>query len=589
MTSEFPWRGSRLPRSMTALAVVMGVGALGLGGCLPSDGSDGRDARVTDEDIDEIVDRVVDRLEPPPEVADWGPEFETVAFYPNQANLQWLAGLGGYNFGVDGEEGGNPHGGSGSDQLTCAGCHGDFGGVPTQLGDNLVGMTGGIDGKSGHKSVTLRAAFDETHVYLEATWETDRDRAGMTHQAFRVDDGTWGRGGGVDTQREFETQYGDLAEDEFFNYEDRFAVMIAPRAGYTETMTAEPGGGEVTGTFQDMGCFMACHSSLRRMPHSQDEPDTGWSDPIAGQGDMRHYLLDSRDYDTADDMGNFDDFNDFDRDGRLLAGRFLDMWQFRAARSAPMDGASNDYVMEYRNSGIDGQNFWFNHSDAILADGTQQPDWVDTMTYDADADAWSAPDAPNDLKAEGTDFLTDSGLAQLVWVYDDQIMIARHGEGFADGGWDEGQAYFRYEPGETVVDDGERNRDIAQEYIGRFNLMVQGPNMNARPATADDIDNAPDGSMLPRRVLRNATGARGDLEATSEWDDGTWTVVFRRELDTGNLGDHSMEGLQNGVIYDMAAGVFDDHVSNRDHHVTFPFSVGGPGSGANLEAADRRD
>jgi hypothetical protein len=80
-----------------------------------------------------------------------------------------------------------------------------------------------------------------------------------------------------------------------------------------------------------------------------------------------------------------------------------------------------------------------------------------------------------------------------------------------------------------------------------------------------------EGDIMPRRVLREPEGSAGDILANSWWENGRWIVEMRRELNTGNPDDHA---LVAGRTYQIGLAVFDDHVSNRYHHVSFPVTLG---------------
>lgn len=44
-------------------------------------------------------------------------------------------------------------------------------------------------------------------------------------------------------------------------------------------------------------------------------------------------------------------------------------------------------------------------------------------------------------------------------------------------------------------------------------------------------------AAVPERILRPAEGSRGDVEQAATWSDGTWTLEFKRALDTGHPDD----------------------------------------------------
>ncbi|MFC1837111.1 ethylbenzene dehydrogenase-related protein [Thermodesulfobacteriota bacterium] len=45
------------------------------------------------------------------------------------------------------------------------------------------------------------------------------------------------------------------------------------------------------------------------------------------------------------------------------------------------------------------------------------------------------------------------------------------------------------------------------------------------------------GESLPRFISQDPTGSRSDVQAKGTWDNGTWTIEFRRKLTTGHRDD----------------------------------------------------
>lgn len=79
------------------------------------------------------------------------------------------------------------------------------------------------------------------------------------------------------------------------------------------------------------------------------------------------------------------------------------------------------------------------------------------------------------------------------------------------------------------------------------------------------------GDIISRRVLRTPDGSRGDILANSRWENGKWVLEMRRKLNTGNPDDVAFEP---GRAYTIGVAVFEDMVSNRRHHVSFPVTLG---------------
>jgi hypothetical protein len=66
-------------------------------------------------------------------------------------------------------------------------------------------------------------------------------------------------------------------------------------------------------------------------------------------------------------------------------------------------------------------------------------------------------------------------------------------------------------------------------------------------------------------------GSTADILVNSSWQNGKWVLELRRKLDTGNPDDKAFEV---GKVYYISLAVFDDMVSNRRHHVSFPLTLG---------------
>lgn len=81
-----------------------------------------------------------------------------------------------------------------------------------------------------------------------------------------------------------------------------------------------------------------------------------------------------------------------------------------------------------------------------------------------------------------------------------------------------------------------------------------------------------EGDVLPRRVLREPTGSRGDIWATGVWDEGKWKVDLVRALDTGNPRDDKI--LMPLGKYDVAFAVHAQSTGSRWHYVSMPFTLG---------------
>lgn len=84
-----------------------------------------------------------------------------------------------------------------------------------------------------------------------------------------------------------------------------------------------------------------------------------------------------------------------------------------------------------------------------------------------------------------------------------------------------------------------------------------------------------EGDMIPEYYLTR-TGAEGSAADNSDvqgtWEDGMWTVVWTRKLDTGNPMDDKI--MKVGGVYTFGFAVHDDNITTRGHHVSWPMTVG---------------
>jgi hypothetical protein len=84
-----------------------------------------------------------------------------------------------------------------------------------------------------------------------------------------------------------------------------------------------------------------------------------------------------------------------------------------------------------------------------------------------------------------------------------------------------------------------------------------------------------EGDILPGRLVSraDAKGSAADNDATfGTWKDGTYTLVWRRKLDTGHPADDKV--MKVGGKYTVGFAVHDDNVTTRFHHVSFPQTLG---------------
>ncbi|HSH47091.1 MAG TPA: ethylbenzene dehydrogenase-related protein, partial [Halomonas sp.] len=82
------------------------------------------------------------------------------------------------------------------------------------------------------------------------------------------------------------------------------------------------------------------------------------------------------------------------------------------------------------------------------------------------------------------------------------------------------------------------------------------------------------GDVIPRRLLRQPEGSRGDIavHGQARWEDGYWDVALTRRLDTGNPLDDKI--LRDQELYTAAFAVHRYATGGRWHSVSLPVSLG---------------
>jgi len=242
--------------------------------------------------------------------------------YPGQASWEFLTSAA--HPGAQAIEGG------------CTTCHA---GQEKSLGAKLVQAgpreADPIAGKAPSIDLTVRAAYDAEFVYFQFRWATQAPHA--IHTVWRYDGKQWVAWGGPKPDA---TKKGIPP-----NYEDRLAILLDD----PDNVPAFDGS---RATFSQVGCWMTCHNSMRAMPkdvpRSAIDPHPYWGQKGRRVGDIRKYLLITR---TArDEAGAWDKVKPAgDLNNLKAAGKFLDLWQWRAGRSNAVGYASDDWVLEYRN------------------------------------------------------------------------------------------------------------------------------------------------------------------------------------------------------------------------------------------------
>lgn len=238
-------------------------------------------------------------------------------FYPGQSSYEWLRS--------DAHKGANKEVKRGD---SCVSCH-DEEDAEKDLGEKLV-KAGPLEpmpikGKSGHKDLSIQAAYDAKNVYLRYEWKTDNPYPGTEHQYLRFDGKEWKVWGfpKLDKVVQEGKQPGI--------YEDRMSIIIDD--------------GKVEG-FAQQGCWLTCHDGQRDMPKQFTKEEVAANPMLVAtkKNDVRKYLPDSRtdplDWKTGKTVEELD---------KLKAdGKFVDLVQWRGHRSDPVGMADDGYVLEWR-------------------------------------------------------------------------------------------------------------------------------------------------------------------------------------------------------------------------------------------------
>lgn len=357
----------------------------------------------------------------------------------------------------------------------CQACHGILHQRVERLGEKLVAQgplePDPIAGKRPYVDVEVRAAYDSAYLYMRLVWTAQRP--GITHDLLRWDGNRWMKWSGPKPDA--------LKQGVLPSYEDRLAMLIDDRN------LAASDGARVG--FAQAGCWITCHTSLRKMPQEPSTEGVKASPYLGGvlkKQEVQKYLLTTRS--QTDPAGGWNTLKRQDELARQFAhGDFLDMLMWRAARSGPIGYADDGYVLEYR-----------------LGDKGQGP------------------------------FITQEKPAYMY----DQAKVGFHAVPEA-----------RFEA-----------------LLGSFPLVKDDTAVPFDPNAVFKV-----GDILSRQVLRTPTESAADVLAHSRWEHGQWTLELRRKLNTGNPDDKVFD---SGKVYYLGLAIFDDMVSNRRHHVSFPVTLG---------------
>ncbi len=385
-------------------------------------------------------------------------------FYPGQSSYQWLRSSKHKRANKKTAQG-----------EACLSCHegeeADIGNL-TVSGDRLEPNP--IPGKEGVKELSVQALHDSEYLYFRFQYKSQLNREGRMHNMIRYDGKKWQWYGSH--RANSKVRSGEQPPI----YEDRLAIMIDD--------------GSVP-MFAEQGCWLTCHDSMRDMPAAPKKADVkahAYLGKEMKKSDIRKYLPASR----VDELASWDTTKSADEIAALkAAGSFVDLMQWRVARSNPVGMADDGYVLQYRNF--------------------------------------------------------DSGKKMFSWNLDRKTMTPK----------------FMFDPAKTGYI-ALREADLADQ--SKMVAIIKEDNSKAY----DPAAGFKQGDILPGRLLTAKTeGSAGDNDyAKGTWDNGVYTLVFRRKLDTGHPEDDKI--LKVGGVYTIGLAIHDDNVTTRFHHVSFPLTLG---------------
>jgi hypothetical protein len=264
---------------------------------------------------------------------DWEkiPASKLTLFHPGQSSYQWLRS--------EAHKGANKEVSRGD---ACTSCHDDETEEATQGAKILSGkhplepQAAALKGRNGHVDVTVQAAYDDKNAYLRFQWKGQI--MGTEQPYLRFDGKEWKKYG--------ETVWNKSVKEGKTPalYESRLSLMLDD--------------GKVPG-FANQGCWATCHTGMIDMPGEAKKEELSAIALLKGKSDLRKFVpgtrndpMDWKSVKSADEIAAMKD-----------AGAFLELIQWRGARSHPVGMADDGYVLEYRNSDT-GKNMWSANSDS---------------------------------------------------------------------------------------------------------------------------------------------------------------------------------------------------------------------------------
>jgi len=184
-----------------------------------------------------------------------------------------------------------------------------------------------IPNKQGYKELKTQAGYDDRYIYFRFQWKSQLNREGRMHNMIRFDGKAWKFYG----SHRANSKVRKGIEPPL--YEDRLAIMIDD--------------GSVP-LYAEQGCWLTCHTGMRDSPDEASKQQVkkhALLGKLLKKKDVRKYLPATR----SDKNVSWAKTKSVNEIAKLKAeGKFLDLMQWRVARSNPVSMADDGYVLEYR-------------------------------------------------------------------------------------------------------------------------------------------------------------------------------------------------------------------------------------------------
>lgn len=112
----------------------------------------------------------------------------------------------------------------------------------------------------------------------------------------------------------------------------------------------------------------------------------------------------------------------------------------------------------------------------------------------------------------------------------------------------------------------------------------KAPRLDSSNSVPFDPAAMKEGDILPGFILNTTQdGSAADLNASGNWENGVWTMMIWRKLDTGQKDDVA---LAPGKTYPIGLAVHDDASTTRFHYVSLPLKLSLGGKDGHINAVE---